>query len=119
VGPAGGDRVVADVVALHAGAQVEDTFDDALAAALRGRQGPHDVFEALDRVVDGQLQLGHLEVVLYQALFAQDRRQLGVGVARIDESVTLASKPRNVTISVERSDARSFSKCSSGAVSMS
>jgi hypothetical protein len=41
------DGVVADVVAFDAGAQVEDAFDDALAAADRRRQGAHDVSKPL------------------------------------------------------------------------
>ncbi|GAA3079097.1 hypothetical protein GCM10020254_24150 [Streptomyces goshikiensis] len=57
VGTRGRDRVVAEAVALRAGAQAEDALDPALAARVREglRQGPYDVLEPGRGVVDGQL----------------------------------------------------------------
>ena len=67
VRPGRGDRAVADVVALDAGAQEEGALDLALGGGLGLRQRPDDVFEAAHGGVDGLLQLGDLPVVLDQA----------------------------------------------------
>ena len=81
---AGGDRVVAGVVALDARAQVEDTFDDPFAATFGGRECAHDVLETFDGVVDGQLELRDLEIVLDQTMFAERRGQDLVVLVRFE-----------------------------------
>ena len=86
---AGRDGVVAGVVTFDARAHVEDTFDDAFAATFGGGQRPHDVFESLDGVVNGQLELRDLEVVLHQTMFTQRRGQDLVVLVRLEVVIEL------------------------------
>ena len=81
-----GDGVVADVVALDAGAKIEAP---SMTRSPRpsAREGSHHVLETLDRVVDRELQLGDLEVVLHETLFAQGDRRLLVLVVPVEQRV--------------------------------
>ena len=78
MGPAGGDRLVADVVALDPGAEVEDALHHPLSLLHRLREGPHHVLEAADRRRHRPLQHPDLVVVLDQAQLAQLPGQPGL-----------------------------------------
>ena len=76
----GGDRVVADPVAVGARGGREDALDDALAAGMAhgARQLADDVLEAAQGRLDRLAHLAHLVLVLEQALLAGSLLQGGV-----------------------------------------
>ncbi len=82
------DRVVADGVAVAAGALMEDALDDALAARVLDDAGElaDDVLEALRGDLDGEPQLGELVLVLHQP---QLRDEAGEVVVLADHEVVV------------------------------
>lgn len=86
-----GDRVVADRVAVGAGAAVEDALDEALAALVPDDAGQvgQDVLEAAGGGVDGGAQLGDLVLVLDQAQLGDVALESGVAIGRVALRVAL------------------------------
>ena len=96
MGPAGGDRVVADVVALDPGSEVEDALHHPLPLLHGLGKGSHHVLEAADRRRHRPLQHPDLVVVLHQAELAElagQPRLLGGRLRSDDQGVHRRIEP--------------------------
>ena len=87
VAPRCGNGRVADVVPIHASAEVEDAFDDSLASAFSRRQGADHVFKAEHRGVHRVLEAGNFVGVLHETELREGGGEEGVVLCRRNGSV--------------------------------